>query len=278
MSPEQFWDHEFPVAIAHRGGMESAPENTLEAFKAAVDVGFGYLETDVHVTSDGVLVAFHDESLDRVTDRQGLIADLPYSEVAAARLGEGLRIPTLDELLDAFPDVRFNIDVKADDAVVPFAEALKRHQALERVCVGAFSEQRMRRIRSLIGPRLVTVATPREVTAAVSAAAIGTAGMSGSAAGGGGRGSGPVGRAGAGRRSPYQCLQVPVSQGPVKIVTRRFLNHVHSKGLSVHVWTVNDAPEMTRLLDLGVDGIFTDRPSLLKDVLVNRGQWAEPEP
>ncbi len=262
MSPEQFWDLEHPVAIAHRGGLESAPENTIDAFQAAVDLGFTFLETDVHVTSDGVLVAFHDESLDRVTDRQGVIAELPFTEVAAATVAGGHHIPTLDELLETFPDVKFNIDVKADDAVVPFADALRRHGAMERVSVGAFSEQRMRRIRSLIGPRLATVASPREVTALLSAATVS-----------GRLGSGDPTRSSSGKRSPYQSLQVPVSHGRLKIVTRRFVAAAHSRGLKVHVWTIDDAPEMERLLDLGVDGIFTDRPSVLKAVLVDRGQW-----
>lgn len=258
----QFWDSENPVAIAHRGGTESAPENSIAAFSAAAALGFKYLETDVHVTADGVLVAFHDESLDRVTDRRGLISELPYSEVAAARMADDQPIPTMDELFDAFPDVRFNIDVKADDAVVPFAETLRRHNAIDRVCVAAFSERRMRRVRSLVGPRLCSSASPREVTALLTTATIRSSTDA--------RASGGARTRGAPR---YQCLQVPERHGSVKIVTRRFLAAAHKRGLKVQVWTVDDPEDMNRLLDMGVDGIFTDQPSVLKSVLIERGQW-----
>ncbi|HTO00742.1 MAG TPA: glycerophosphodiester phosphodiesterase family protein, partial [Microthrixaceae bacterium] len=128
-----------------------------------------------------------------------------------------------------------------------------------RVCVAAFSEQRMRRLRGLIGPRLCSSASPREVTALVSAATI--------------TGSAKASSTKARSKSPYQCLQVPESHGRVKILTRRFLSAAHARGLKVHVWTIDDPVDMNRLLDMGVDGIFTDQPSVLKAVLIDRGQW-----
>ncbi len=151
-----------PIGLAHRGGAAHPAnvgiENTLAAFRTAVDLGFRYLETDVHATSDGRLVAFHDEHLDRVTDRGGAIADLPWREVAAARIGGREPIPALDELLDAFPDTRINIDIKAPGAVAPLWETIRAHAAYDRVCVGSFSNRRLQAFRRLAGARVATAA------------------------------------------------------------------------------------------------------------------------
>ena len=158
-----YLDTEYPIAFAHRGGAGDHPENTMPAFSAAVALGYRYLETDVHVTRDGVLVAFHDERLDRVTDRTGSIAALQWSEVRAARVDGREPILRLDELLDAFPDARFNIDAKHDACVDPLVATIARLGARDRVCVGSFSDVRLARLRRLAGPGLCTSAGPREV-------------------------------------------------------------------------------------------------------------------
>jgi len=258
-----FYDHDQPIAVAHRGGMESAPENTLAAFRAASQLGYRHLETDVHVTSDGTLVAFHDDALDRVTDRTGLIRELPWREVRAARIAGTEPIPTLDELLEEFPDTWFNIDAKSDDAVVALASVLRRHDALDRVCAAAFSDERLRRLRGLLGPELCTAASPSEVTRLLAAAKLLAARRRRPAAG-------PPSRV---STRPYQCVQVPVRHGRVTIVTPELLAVAHGRGCRVHVWTIDEPAEMHRLLDLGVDGLMTDRPSVLRSVLVERGQW-----
>lgn len=248
-----YLDHPHPLAIAHRGGTEAAAENTVAAFAAALAEGFRYLETDVHVSADGVLLAFHDDELDRVTDGSGRVAELPWSEIAAARIAGTESIPTLDELLETFPTARFNIDAKSDHAVVALASSLRRHAALDRVCVGAFSDRRLRRLRTLLGPEACTTAGPRETAGLLTAARRGR----------------PA------RRSPaYHCLQVPVRQGRITVTDHRFVDAAHARGCAVHVWTIDDPDEMHRLFDLGVDGIFTDRPSILRSVLEARGEWA----
>lgn len=252
MQASTYLDQPVPLAIAHRGGTEAAPENTLPAFAAAAEVGFRYLETDVHVTADGVVVAFHDDELDRVTDGAGRIADLTWERVGAARIAGTETIPTLTGLLDAFPGHRFNIDAKSDDVVVPLVAVLHEHDALDRVCLAAFSDDRLQRIRSLVGPSVCTAASPKEVaTLVVATRTIGS------------------------RRGvrPFQCLQVPVRHKGVEVVTSGFVGQAHADGVQVHVWTVNDPAEMHRLLDLGVDGIITDLPSVLRGVLVERGAW-----
>lgn len=254
-----FLDWPGPVAFAHRGAHgagspDGAGENTMAAFEAAVALGYRYVETDAHVTADGVVVAFHDHELDRVTDRTGEIGDLPWAKVAEARVGEaGDGVPLLEDLLTAWPDVRVNIDPKHDAAVEPLADLVRRTGALDRVCFGAFSDKRLARLRALLGEDTCTSMGPRAVTRLLAASRGVPAGHFSSA-----------------------CVQVPPRQGRVPLVTERFVAAAHDRGLPVHVWTVDDPAEMARLLDLGVDGIMTDRPDLLKDVLVARGQWVGP--
>jgi glycerophosphoryl diester phosphodiesterase len=238
-----------PLAIAHRGGAGDWPENTLPAFQSAVDLGFGYVETDVHATRDGALVAFHDESLDRVTDASGLIRELSWEEVSRARVDGREPIPLFEDILGNFPQVRVNIDPKHDTAVEPLVEAIKRTNALDRVCIGSFSDRRLRRIRKALGTRLCTSMGPLGV-AKTKAAGFG---------------------------APFEmaapCVQVPVRRGPVTIVDDRFIRGAHRLGLQVHVWTIDDPEEMHELLDLGVDGIMTDHPKVLRGVLEQRDEW-----
>jgi len=241
-----YLDQPEPLAFAHRGGAEDAPENTMRAFEHAVRLGYRYLETDAHLTADGVLVAFHDDVLDRVTDRAGRIGDLAWAEVAEARVAGGEAIPLLEDLLLAFPQARINIDPKHDDAVEPLAALLTKLDAIDRVGIGSFSSARLARMRRLCGPRLCTSIGPAEILRLR---------------------YGGFGRYAAG------CVQVPVRWGRMQIVNRRLLDACHRRGMQVHVWTINEPDEMHRLLDLGVDGLMTDRPAALKQVLVARGQW-----
>lgn len=247
-----FLDHEGPIAFAHRGGASEAPENTMPAFEYAINLGFQYIETDVHATADGVLLAFHDSKLDRVTDKSGVIADMPYSEVAKARVDGREPIPRFEELLTTWPDLRINIDPKKDNAVAPLIEALRTSAAIDRVCIGSFSDGRLRTMRQELGKELCTSSGPLE-TGRLIAAAHGLPG---------------------GIPRGIAAAQVPVKQGPVPVVTPRFISYLHRHNLEVHVWTIDDEAEMVRLLDMGVDGIMTDRPALLRSVLESRGQWA----
>lgn len=245
-----FLDWPGPIAFAHRGGASEAPENTLPAFEHAVRLGYRYLETDVHVTSDGVLLAFHDDVLDRVTDGHGRIDELPWSTVHHAKVDGREPIPLFEDLLGAFPDARVNVDPKHDGAVPALAEALRRCGAIERVCIGAFSDRRLSRLRRLLGPTLCTSLGPA-ATARLRGASFGV----------------PTGRL------PSPCAQVPVRTGKVTLVDERFVAAAHRRGMHVHVWTIDDRDVMERLLDLGVDGLMTDRPAVLREVLESRGQW-----
>ena len=253
-----FLDHPGPIAFAHRGGASAAPENTLVAFDIAVTLGYRYLETDAHITRDGVLVAFHDDRLDRVTDRTGAIAALDIGEVEAADAGytfssdagatfpfrgQGIQIPRFEDLLARWPEVRVNVDPKAGACVAPLAALLDRLGAWDRVSVGSFSDRRLRWIREFGRGGACTSMGPYAVALA--------------------RGAAMAGRM---PRLGADCLQVPTHRGGVQIVTERFVAAAHRAGLPVHAW-INDGPAMDRLLDLGVDGIMTDRLRLLLDLL-----------
>jgi glycerophosphoryl diester phosphodiesterase len=221
----------------------------MVAFEAAVALGYRYVETDVHATADGVLLAFHDHTLDRVTDLTGEIETLPYSTVRNARVGTE-PIPLLEEVLGEWPDLRVHIDAKHAPAVAPLVAAIDRTAAHDRVCIGAFSDRRVAALRRLGRGRICTWMGRGEILA-LRAAGFGI----------------PT------PRSPAGCTQVPVRQGRLLLLDSRFVEGAHRRGVAVHAWTINDRDEMGRLLDLGVDGILSDRPTLLKEVFVQRGLW-----
>ncbi|MEU0601363.1 glycerophosphodiester phosphodiesterase [Streptomyces sp. NPDC006393] len=246
-----FLDHPGPLAFAHRGGAAEGLENTVAQFRRAVELGYRYIETDVHATADGRLVAFHDATLDRVTDGAGRIADLPWEEVRQARVAGREPVPLFDELLETFPEVRWNVDVKAEPALGPLLDLIARTDAWGRVCVGSFSEARLVRARRLAGERLATSYGTRGVLALRL------------------RSWGVPARL---RRSAV-AAQVPLSQSGVPVVDPLFLRAAHARGLHVHVWTINEPERMHRLLDLGVDGIMTDHIDTLRKVMEERGVW-----
>jgi glycerophosphoryl diester phosphodiesterase len=244
------------LAFAHRGGAGhpdlAGLENTLVAFEHAVGLGYRYLETDVHATRDRRLLAFHDDVLDRVTTSVGSIVESTYVEVRAALIGGREPIPLMADLLEHFGTTRFNIDLKSEAATELLAELVERTGAHDRVCVGAFDERRLTRFRRLVSRPVATS-------------------------------FGPIG-VGLRRYAPRRladrllagrgvALQVPHRNRGLHIVTPTFVTRAHAAGHPVHVWTIDEPQEMHELLDLGVDGLFTDRTDVLREVLVARGQW-----
>ncbi len=246
----EFLDHPGVLAFAHRGGALEAPENTMKAFEYAVGLGYRYLETDAYATRDGVLVSFHDDKLDRVSDAKGKLEELTWAEVSRARIGGNEPVPLMEELFARFPDVRINIDPKHDAAVAPLVALIKRMGVENRVCIGSFSGKRIKQVQDAFDGRVCTSLGPGGVLKLKSA----SAGL-------------PL------ARWPEGCAQVPVKGSGVTIVTRRFVEAAERRGLQVHVWTIDDEAEMRRLIDLGVHGLMTDRPAVLKRVLVERGLW-----
>ncbi|MGW4029870.1 glycerophosphodiester phosphodiesterase family protein [Streptomyces sp. NPDC004838] len=249
--PHPYLDHPSVLPFAHRGGTADGLENTAAAFRRAAALGYRYFETDVHTTADGRLVAFHDATLDRVTDARGRIRELSWSEVRRARVAGREPLPLFEELLEEFPAARWNVDLKAESALTPLVDLVRRAGLWDRVCVGSFSEGRVARAARLAGPRLATSYGVRGVLGL----RLRSAGI-----------PGPV-RAGA------VCAQVPEARGGIRVVDHEFVRAAHRRGLQVHVWTVNDPVRMGALLDLGVDGIMTDHLETLRTVLTDRGVW-----
>ena len=253
----------FPLAISHRGGAGLWPENTMEAFSRTVDLGFRFIETDIHLTSDGVVVCLHDPTLDRTTDGRGEVADLPWREVREFDAGHshhpaqgfpfrgrGVRIPSLEEVALTFPDLGMVLELKADHTEEAVLGVIDRLGLQDRVIIGSFSDARLARIRELSGGAVATSTGEQEVSRLVKAAWLGRRPVTENAA-----------------------LQVPPRSGLWPIVTTRTVKAYHQMGLAVHVWTIDDPRQMRRLLDRGVDGIMTDRPDVLRDVFQERGIW-----
>lgn len=247
------------MAAAHRGGRLHGPnlgrENTLHAFGQAVALGYDVLETDIRTTADGHVVVFHDSTLGRLTDSQGRIRDLPLKTVKRARVGGIDEIPTLEEMLEAFPTQRLLIDLKDAASVRLTIDVLRRHKAIDRACVGSFGEFRLRRYRLGTNKAATTSAGHLEVGLQRFAPRL------------------------AEHLPRPAVFQIPITytQRPVRVrlLTREFVENAHARNSAVHVWTVNTTQAMHEVLDLGVDGIITDATDVLRSVLIERGLWGE---
>ena len=246
----KFLEHDGVLAFAHRGGAHEAPENTLKAFTYAVDLGYRYLETDAYATRDGVLISFHDDKLDRVTDRKGKIEATTWAELREARIGGEEPIPLLEDLLGAWPHTKINIDPKHDAAVAPLIALIKKMGVEDRVCIGSFSDKRIRQVQDAFDGAVCTSPGPSGILR-LKGATIGFPS----------------------RQFREGCAQVPPRAQGMTLVDRRFVETAARHGLQVHVWTIDDEAEMNRLLDLGVQGLMTDRPAVLKKVLQARNVW-----
>ena len=237
--------------IAHRGLALDAPENTLLAFLRALSVGATHLETDIHASADGVAVIAHDPDLARVAGREVQVGQLTMLELRRIDLGHGQGFCSLAEALDAFPEARFNIDVKDARAASPAVDAILAARAVDRVLVTSFAPDRRRAVADRL-PGVASSPSVREFVPALVGAKLGV---------------GPLTRR---ALRGFVAVQVPERRGPVRIVTRRTVDRIHTAGAEVHVWTVNDPGDMARLLELGVDGIVTDRCDLLKELVDTR--------
>jgi glycerophosphoryl diester phosphodiesterase len=249
-----FLDSPGPIAVAHRGG-SAAGENGLSAFQAVEQLSYKYVETDVRTTRDGVPVIFHDADLSRMTGNPGAIREFKLREIKRLVLPDGGAIPTLAEALQAFPNLRFNIDLKDEASIEPVVAVLRQLDALNRVCVTSFSERRVRRARSLLDHRVCTgLGAWGSARVVVGSLLV--------------RDRPALARGAA-------VLQLPFWWRGTRVVTKGVVKRAHDAGLAVHVWTLNYEPEIEKALDLGVDGVMTDQPKMLKEILVARGQWHE---
>ena len=238
-----------PVAIAHRGGGREAEENTWPAFENAIRLGYTHLELDVHATRDGKVVVHHDPALTRMTGDPRALADLTWAELRQIRTHKGAELPLLADLLDRWPHAQVNIDPKSDAVVEPLITLLKILKAAPRIGIGSFKPHRTRALRAAFpdmpwSPAHTGVAALWFRTHLLPAP-----------------------------RPAFPLVQVPTQFKSIPIVTPRLIAAAHKRGIKVQVWTIDDPAAMHELLDMGVDGLMTDRPTVLKQVLQDRGQW-----
>lgn len=257
-----YLDGPYPRAYAHRGwhiGELAGLENTLVAFRRAVDEGFGYLELDVHASADGVAVVHHDATLDRTTDGAGSISAQPAAALTQVKVRGREPIPLLEEVLTELPHTRITIELKSDAAVDPVLAVLERTDAWHRVCMGGFTGRWLARSRTGAGPRLLTSMAQGSAVGLRSRAWLDALPW-------------PLSRL----PSPPvrgEVAHVPRRFGAITVVDAGFVRSAHAVGHEVHVWTVDDPVEMAELLGMGVDGLLSDRPDLLRALLQERGQW-----
>jgi len=242
-----FQDFDF-YGFVHRGGDEVETENTLEAFKYSADLGFVFMETDVQATKDGHVVIFHDSNLKRMAGIKKKISQLNLEEVKSIELLNGGKIPLLSETLESFPSLRFNIDIKTEDALEETVKIVKRMNSLDRVCLASFSSKRLKKIRELSGPNACTSSGQMDIFKMI----CNSIGFNFEAV-------------------ASDCAQIPLSQWGLPVLTRRFLDVAQKQNKLVHIWTIDDEQTMYDLIDFGVQGLMTDKPSILKKALVNRG-------
>ena len=247
---------EHPVRLAHRGSRLLWPENTMAAFQGAVDLGYRYIETDVRITRDRVVVVFHDETLDRTTNGVGKVADWLWEDLRHLDAGwsfeqdgehparsRGVRIVTLEEAMATFPGVHFNIDLKGPGLEWPVYEVIRDLGREDAALVGSFVDRRTSKFRRVSRGRVATSAGPSAALRMWMAA-----------------------RANRAIHHPAAVYQVPFDSKVLRF-DRAYVDAIHRAGAQVHCWTVNDPADMRRLLEMGVDGIVSDRPDLLNDVL-----------
>ncbi|QPK94405.1 glycerophosphodiester phosphodiesterase [Actinomyces sp. zg-332] len=247
------------IVIPHRGGCNEAIENSWVALEHAHSLGYKYFETDVRATKDNVVVIYHDDTLERVNNHTGRVEDMTWEELSQISYSDGSQIVRLEDALKKYSDLHFNIDLKNDRVVQPMIDLLSEMPEVEdRILIASFSSTRLRRIRKAFNGRIKTSLSMAEVikmklasTLTISPRLFGV----------------PYPRQG------VVAVQVPVKFGFIKVVTKRFISACHRRGMAVQVWVVDDPSEMEYLIDLGVDGLFTDSPSVAKQLLIDKGLW-----
>lgn len=248
-----FFDHDGPLALAHQGGAKEAFDNSSAAFAHAYRLGYRHLDIDLQVTRDGIVVAHHDDTLERATGLTGAVADRTWAELSQARLPNGEPVARFDDLCDSYPDAWWNIELKSDDAIGPTVELLRRRDLGRRVCLSTFEDIRMWKLRRAVSSLGAATATAKYATLWLKV----------------------------GSYVPFlphataaHCAQVPIERKGITLIDERFVRRAHAAGLAVIAWTIDEPTEMHRLLDLGVDGLNSDVPTALKTVLEARGQWS----
>ena len=242
-----FQDYSF-YGFVHRGGDEVETENTIEAFKYSSDLGFVFIETDVQATKDGHVVIFHDATLRRMAGVNKSIKELTLKEINEIDLLDGGKIPLLSEALETFPNLRFNIDIKTEDALEETIQIIKKMNFLDKTCLASFSSSRLKRIKHLAGPEACISSGQMDIFKMMcQSVGIGL------------------------KPTKSQCAQIPLKQWGVPVLTKKFIEIAKMQNKFVHVWTIDDKNQMFELIEFGVDGLMTDKPSVLKEAMIEKG-------
>lgn len=241
-------NHKF-TAFSHRGGALENDENTVSAFQKTIELGYQYIETDVQNTKDDKLVIFHDNDLRRIANQNINIADINYDDLSKIKIFNNQFIPLLEDVIEEFKSTKFNIDPKSDKAASLLKIILKKRKDLDRFCIGSFLQYRLSLFRVTFLNKMATSMSKQEVIKLFFNQYLNIFNQN------------------------TPCVQVPVSFKGITIITKKLINFIHSQNKKIHVWTIDDKIEMQRLIDLGVDGIMTDRPSVLKEVLIKNNLW-----
>ena len=236
---KRYLDYDGLKVLAHRGGAEESYENTTESFEYSQLLGCEFIETDVQVSSDGIPYIFHDDDLKRILNKPVRFDSLSSNEIDDLNIFNSCKIPKLSDTLLRFPNLCFQIDFKTDEVVMPALDVINDMNVFDRVCIASFNSKRLQNVRSLY-PDLCISMGPNEVFKTLLASL--------------NLYNGEI---------PGDCLQIPMSYYGIKIVSKRFVDFVHSRGLKIMIWTINDIKTFKYLIDLGVDGIITDKPKLL---------------
>ncbi|MFW9886221.1 MAG: glycerophosphodiester phosphodiesterase [Candidatus Thorarchaeota archaeon] len=267
MGNARIFDIGRPLIMAHRGDPSTAPENSRASMESALDVGVDFLETDVRMTKDEHLILFHDDELMRTTGKAGKVQDYSLDELRELDIGynytidgtsfpfrgRGHHVITIEEAFETYPEAKFTVDIKDSDPRAPalLARVIVDSDRQDSVIVASFKPPQMKRFRDLV-PNALTSAHPGEVRNFVLGVRLRAVGK-------------------LVKRIHFRAFHVPVNFGPLRVVSSKFVEEAHKRDVAVQVWTINDREEMERLIDLGVDGIFTDEPMLLRKVLSERG-------
>ena len=238
-----YLDYSGVAVLAHRGGSIESFENTIESFYYSQSLGCKFIETDVQVSSDGIPYIFHDETLTRLLNKNTVFSNLHSNEIDNLRIFDSHKIPRLNETLQTFSDMYFQIDVKTDEVAMPALEVIHQCKAEDRVCIASFNSARLSKVNNKYREICLSMG-PNEVSKML----LSSFGLYKKTIMG-------------------DCLQVPMYYYGIKVVTKRFVDFIHSKGLKICVWTINDEKTFKKLIDMGVDGIITDKPKLLFEVL-----------
>ncbi len=257
-----FFDNDGPMVIAHQGGEELRPSNTMASFSHAMELGVDVLEMDVHSTADGELVLIHDDTVDRTTDGTGRVHDLTLAEIQQLDAGhywtadegqtypyrgQGIQIATLEEVLTAFPGTRLNIEIKQLEPSIAgqLCDTLRRFDMTDRALVASFHPESINEFRTAC-PDTPTSMVESEIRMFYVLHRLGLASL---------------------YSPPAEAIQVPEEDGGIYILSERFIGDAQGIGLNVHAWTIDETEDMARLLERGLDGIITDRPDRMLELL-----------